>query len=108
MAIIASFSSGAGLLSVFGDSLGNSIRVSRDATETLLVNGGGVSIKGGKPTVANTTKIQVFGLDGNDTITLDESNGALPPPTCSAVRATTPFSAKAVTTCSSVATATTS
>jgi Ca2+-binding RTX toxin-like protein len=79
MAIIASFSSGAGLLSVFGDSLGNSIRVSRDATETLLVNGGGVSIKGGKPTVANTTKIQVFGLDGNDTITLDESNGALPP-----------------------------
>jgi Ca2+-binding RTX toxin-like protein len=79
MAITASFSSGAGLLSVFGDSLGNSIRVSRDAAGTLLVNGGGVSIKGGKPTVANTTKIQVFGLEDDDTITLDESNGALPP-----------------------------
>src|SRR5260370_29170352 len=79
MAITASFSQGAGLLSVFGDGLGNSIRVSRDATGTLIVKGGGVSIKGGKPTVANTTKIQVFGLDGDDTITLDESNGALPP-----------------------------
>ena len=31
-----------------------------------------------RPTVANTTLIQVFGQGGNDTITLDESNGALP------------------------------
>jgi Ca2+-binding RTX toxin-like protein len=33
---------------------------------------------GGKATVGNTTKIQGFGLDGNDTIALDETNGALP------------------------------
>ena len=33
---------------------------------------------GGTPTVANTSLIQVFGQGGNDTITLDEANGALP------------------------------
>ena len=44
----------------------------------LLVNGGAVAIKGGTPTVANTALIQVFGQGGNDTITLDEANGALP------------------------------
>ena len=33
---------------------------------------------GGTPTVANTTLIQVFGQSGNDTITLNEVNGALP------------------------------
>ena len=32
----------------------------------------------GTPTVANTTLIQVFGQSGNDTITLNEVNGALP------------------------------
>ena len=30
------------------------------------------------PTVANTTLIEVFGQSGNDTIALDETNGALP------------------------------
>jgi hypothetical protein len=35
-------------------------------------------VNGGTPTVANTTLIQVFGQGGNDTITLDEANGALP------------------------------
>src|SRR5262249_13427343 len=35
-------------------------------------------IVGGKATVANTALIQVFGQGGNDTITLDEANGALP------------------------------
>ena len=33
---------------------------------------------GGTPTVANTTLIQVFGQGGNDTITMNEVNGALP------------------------------
>src|SRR5262249_47497257 len=37
-----------------------------------------VPIAGGQATVANTAMIQVFGQGGNDTITLDESNGALP------------------------------
>ena len=79
MAITANFASGAGLLSVAGDGLENAITVSRDAAGSLLVNGGGVPIGGGSPTVANTTRIQTFGLNGADTIALDEANGALPP-----------------------------
>ena len=42
------------------------------------MNGGAVPIVGGHATVANTALIQVFGQGGNDTITLDEANGALP------------------------------
>ncbi|MFL5241142.1 MAG: beta strand repeat-containing protein [Gemmataceae bacterium] len=76
-AVTASFSAGAGVLSVFGDSLNNTIVVSRDAAGHILVNGGAVSIIG-TPTVANTTLIQVFGQAGNDQISLNEANGALP------------------------------
>jgi Ca2+-binding RTX toxin-like protein len=76
MAIKASFS--AGVLSVFGDNLDNSIVASRDPAGTILINGGAVAVTGGVPTVANTATIQVFGGGGNDTITLDESSGALP------------------------------
>jgi Ca2+-binding RTX toxin-like protein len=75
-AITATFNSG--VLSVFGDSLNNSITVSRDAAGNILVNGGAVAVAGGTATVANTTLIQVFGQDGNDQITLSEASGALP------------------------------
>jgi len=78
MAIKASFSPGAHLLSEFGDSADNTITTSRNAAGQILVNGGAVPIDGGPATVANTALIQVFGQGGNDTITLDESNGALP------------------------------
>src|SRR5258705_5624022 len=78
MAIKASFSTGTGLLSVSGDNLDNTILVSRDAAGSIFINGGAVSITGDHPTVINTATIQVFGGGGNDTITLDESNGALP------------------------------
>src|SRR5215470_17805439 len=78
MAIKATFSAAAGLLSEVGDSVDNTIVTSRDAAGQILVNGGDVSITGGTPTVANTALIQVFGQGGNDTITLDEANGALP------------------------------
>src|SRR5437588_13128383 len=64
-AVIASFTPGAGVLTVFGDALNNTIAVSRDAAGKLLVNGGGVTIKGGTATVANTSLIQIFGQDGN-------------------------------------------
>src|SRR5262245_54270723 len=77
-AVTATFLPGAGTLTVFGDSLDNTIAVSRNAAGALLVNGGAVSIQGGTPTVANTALIQVFGQGGNDTITLNEANGALP------------------------------
>ena len=47
-------------------------------TGRILVNGGAVIVQGGTATVANTTLIQVFGLDGNDNLSLNETNGALP------------------------------
>ena len=71
MAIKASFSPSAGLLSIFGDSLDDTIAISRDAAGQIFVNGGNVAITGGTPTVANTAAIQVFGQGGNDTISLD-------------------------------------
>src|SRR3954468_12724337 len=75
-AVTASFSGG--VLTVNGDALNNTITVSRNAAGTILVNGGAVTVLGGAATVANTTTIQVFSLDGNDVVTLDEANGALP------------------------------
>ncbi len=78
MAISANFIPGAGLLTEFGDSLDNTIVTSRDAAGSILVNGGAVPITGGRATVANTATVQVFGQGGNDTISLDEANGALP------------------------------
>ncbi len=78
MAITASFLPGARILSVFGDSLGNNVRASRDAAGQILINGGAVPVLGGTATVANTDLIQLFGQAGNDTITVDESNGPMP------------------------------
>ena len=75
-AVTSTFS--AGTLSINGDSLDNNITISRNAAGNILVNGGAVTVIGGTPTVANTAKIQVFGLGGNDVVTLSEVNGALP------------------------------
>jgi Ca2+-binding RTX toxin-like protein len=76
MAVTASFA--AQTLTVLGDAADNSIITSRDAAGTILVNGGAVAIVGGPSTVANTSLITVFGQGGDDTVTLDEANGALP------------------------------
>jgi Ca2+-binding RTX toxin-like protein len=78
MAVTASFLPASGTLSIFGDTLDNTITVSRDAAGNILINGGAVTIVGGTATVANTALIQGFGLGGNDTITLNEALGALP------------------------------
>jgi Ca2+-binding RTX toxin-like protein len=67
-----------GVLTVLGDNANNNVTISRNAAGTLLVNGGAVPVAGGTPSVANTSLIQVFGLGGNDVITLDQANGALP------------------------------
>src|SRR6185295_17881174 len=63
-----------GIVSIFGNALDNTITISRDAAGNILNNG--VPISGA--TVANTGLIRVFGLGGNDIITLNEVNGALP------------------------------
>ena len=65
-------------LSVLGDAQDNTLTISRNAAGSILVNGGAVPILGGQATVANTSLIQVFGQSGDDTITLNEANGALP------------------------------
>src|SRR5687768_10527283 len=78
MAVTSTFNSGGGALSVIGDTLDNSVDVARNAAGAILVNGGAVATVGGTPTVANTALIQAFGQGGNDVLTLDETNGALP------------------------------
>jgi hypothetical protein len=77
-AVTASFTAAGGLLRVVGDALDNTVVVSRDAAGTILVNNGAVDIQGGPATVANTRQIMINGGAGNDTLSLDETNGALP------------------------------
>ncbi len=76
--VSAIFFPGPGVLSIFDDADDDIITLGRNAAGSILVNAGAVAISGGTPTVANTSQIQVFGSGGNDTIVLDESNGALP------------------------------
>jgi Ca2+-binding RTX toxin-like protein len=74
--IVSSFS--AGVLSAVGNEQANTIVFSRNAAGTILVNNGAVPVSGGTPAVANTNVITASGLGGNDVITLNETNGALP------------------------------
>ncbi len=67
-----------GVLTVIGTGQADALVVSRDAAGRLLVNAGAVPIAGPVPTVANTTLIELFGQAGDDSLTLDEANGALP------------------------------
>jgi Ca2+-binding RTX toxin-like protein len=77
VAITAKFSNGT--LRVQGDRFGNAITVGRDIPGDLFVNAGAVPIVGGPATIGNTSLIRVVGRRGNDTITLDDANGILPP-----------------------------
>jgi Ca2+-binding RTX toxin-like protein len=65
-------------LTVLGDSRANAIVLSRDLAGDILVNGGGVAIEGPKATVFNVKQIRILAGAGNDTVSLDETNGALP------------------------------
>src|SRR6185312_16106513 len=78
MATTAIFSSATGQLTVLGDAIGNTIVTSRDAAGRILVNGGSVNVLGDTPTVANTSEMDIFGQGGNDTISVNEANGAMP------------------------------
>lgn len=75
------FNPASGTLTVLGDSLDNGVIVGRDTLGVISVNGQ-VPLAGGLPgvfpTVFNTKAISVFGLGGNDTLRLDETNGPLP------------------------------
>src|SRR5262249_28912281 len=76
--ITATFSAAGAELRVVGDAQDNTIVVSRDADRAILVNGGAVEIQGGQPTVANTRMIMIVDAGGDDTLSLDETIGALP------------------------------
>jgi Ca2+-binding RTX toxin-like protein len=69
-----------GVLTITGDDQDNTLAVSRDAAGTLLVlaNSSPLAIAGGRATVANTSLIRLAGLEGNDTLLINEANGALP------------------------------
>jgi len=75
-AVTGSFYSG--VVTVMGDNQANTITFSRDAAGRILVNGGAVPVQGGTATVANTYLLEAYGQKGNDVITLNEANGALP------------------------------
>jgi hypothetical protein len=61
-----------GVLTVIGTANDDTIIVAQDGAGTLLVeiNGSAIPIIGGPATLANTTLVKVFGLDGNDTLTI--------------------------------------
>jgi Ca2+-binding RTX toxin-like protein len=66
------------VLSVSGDNADNTLVVSRDVEGHILVNGRPIKIHGVPATVTNVDELRVFGRAGNDTISLDETNGPLP------------------------------
>jgi Ca2+-binding RTX toxin-like protein len=78
MSIIGRFQSFQHRLLVSGDDRDNNITISRDTAGHLFGNGGAIHISPDGATVANTDQIRVNGGDGNDVITLDETNGPLP------------------------------
>ena len=78
MPVSSSFTPASGLLTVSGTNGTNAVKISRDAAGNILTDDGAVPITGGTPTVANTSLIEALGHGGNDTIRLDETNGALP------------------------------
>jgi Ca2+-binding RTX toxin-like protein len=76
--ITGTYVPGSSLLTVSGTNAANTIEISRNVAGELLVNNGASQIVGGTPTVANTALISVFGQGGDDVITLNQANGALP------------------------------
>ncbi|KAA5538520.1 calcium-binding protein [Roseiconus nitratireducens] len=78
LAVTANFSADTGTLSVYGDAQDNIISISRSDDGQILVNDGDVVVKGGTPTIQNADRVVVFGKEGDDQISLNEFNGALP------------------------------
>jgi len=73
----ATFSSG--VLSIVGTEGADSFVVSVAASGSIVVNGGVVAISGGVPTPANTVRIQMQGLGGDDQLVVSGVAGSLPP-----------------------------
>jgi Ca2+-binding RTX toxin-like protein len=78
MSIIGKFLPNQHRLLLTGDDGDNKITVSRDAAGHLLANGGQIHISPDGAIVTDTDLIRVTGGDGNDIIALDQANGLLP------------------------------
>ena len=76
-AVTVSFSAAQGVLTILGDAQNNNITVARSTSGSILVSDGTRTFVN-MATVANTRLIQIFGQAGNDNLSLNESNGALP------------------------------
>ena len=72
------FAAATGVLAVTGTEGADSFVVSATANGTIVVNGGAVPIGGGVPTVANTVRIELHGLGGDDPLVIDTFGGPLP------------------------------
>jgi Ca2+-binding RTX toxin-like protein len=77
-AVTANFNPESGILTIVGNDFDNTIVVSRDAAGVIRANNGAIPVRGGTATVVNTTLIEIFGRGGNDHLSLDEANGAMP------------------------------
>ena len=64
------------LLTITGDPVANSLTVGRTAAGAITLNG--TVVLGGTATTANVLDIVMDGGAGNDTLRLDETNGAMP------------------------------
>src|SRR5580765_788415 len=78
--VLASFDVGTGILNINGTQKDDSIVVSRDVAGNLLITSAknNVTYSPTGATIANTTLIQMFGNNGDDSLTLNEAIGALP------------------------------
>ncbi len=78
MSVTAVFSAQLNTLAVLGDGSNNSITVGRNTAGDLLINDGAVRILGGRATVNSASRVVVLGFGGNDTLKIDNTNGAMP------------------------------
>ncbi len=78
MAVTAFFSDQFNTLAVLGDGGNNTITVGRNLGGDLLINGGAVPIFGGRASVSSASRVVVLGFGGDDTITIDNTNGVMP------------------------------
>jgi len=67
-----------GVLTIVGDDTNNTIVVGRNAAGGINVNGGAIRIRGARATVNNVRLIRIYGGGGDDSLAIDETNGAMP------------------------------
>ena len=78
MAVTASFSASTGFLTVFGDAHDNTITSAATRPAASWSTAARWRSSAARRPSPTPSLIQVFGQAGNDTITLNEANGALP------------------------------